>query len=80
MANLKPPPKEEVAAKAAPIADQVAAAKPIKPTEQTPPDAIKPLQLKIPESKRNEFKAFAAMRGKSMNTLFIEMFEEYKKQ
>jgi len=52
--------------------------KPIKAIEQTPPDSIKPLQLKLPENKKNEYKAFAAIRGRSMNDLFLEMFEEYK--
>ena len=49
-----------------------------KATEQSPPSTIKPIQLKIPENKKNEFKAYAAIRGRSMNTLFLEMFEEYK--
>ena len=48
------------------------------PTDQVPPDAIKPLQLKIPESKKNEFKAYAAMSGRSMNALFLDMFDQYK--
>jgi len=52
--------------------------KPIRAIEQTPPDSTKPLQLKLPESKKNEYKAFAAIRGRSMNDLFLEMFEEYK--
>ena len=43
-------------------------------------DPIKPLQLKIPESKKNEFKAFSAMQGQSMNVVFLEMFEFYKSQ
>ena len=41
-------------------------------------DSIKPLQLKLPEQTKNEFKAYAGIRGKSMKILFIEMFEEYK--
>ncbi len=52
--------------------------KPTKAIEQTPPDSTKPLQLKLPETKKNEYKAFAAIRGRSMNDLFLEMFEEYK--
>ena len=62
------------------IEEAIAKAKPKAATEQTPPDAIKPLQLKIPEGKKNEFKAYSAMRGKSMNALFLDMFEEYKKE
>jgi hypothetical protein len=58
--------------------ETIQAATPKKPTKQTPPSAIKPLQLKIPEHKKNEFKAYAAMHGQSMNTLFLDMFDEYK--
>ena len=49
-------------------------------TGQDPPSSIKPIQLKIPEDKKNEFKAYAAMRGRSMNALFLDMFEEYKEK
>ena len=54
--------------------------KPKGATEQSPPDAVKPLQLKLPEHKKNEYKAFAAIRGIAMNDLFLEMFEEYKEK
>ena len=47
-------------------------------TLQTPPDAIKPLQLKIPESSKNEFKAYASIHGKTMAHMFLDMFEEHK--
>lgn len=70
MANIPPPKKVAI----------VEDLKPKAATEQTPPDSIAPLQVKIPEHVKNEFKAFAAMRGKSMNTLFVEMFEEYKQK
>jgi len=46
--------------------------------KQQKSDPIKPLQLKIPESRKNAFKAFAAMQGKSMNLVFLEMFEQYE--
>ena len=49
-----------------------------KATDQVPPDSIKPLQLKIPETAKNEFKAYAAIKGQSMNALFLEMFAEHK--
>jgi hypothetical protein len=39
---------------------------------------VVPLQIKIPETVKNEFKAMASIRGQSMNALFLEMFEEYK--
>ncbi len=80
MANLKPPLKsvEKVSKAAVSTAKTVEKARSKVPTEQIPPDAIKPLQLKIPESKKNEFKAYAAMRGRSMNALFLDMFDEYK--
>ena len=86
MADLKPP-KKKAAIKEQPperdpntvdIEEAIQQAKPSAPMEQTPPDAIKPLQLKIPEGKKNEFKAYAAMRGRSMNALFLDMFEQYK--
>lgn len=75
MAKLEPPKKDD---NVQPISEKVEKAKPKKPTEQPAPDAIKPLQLKIPETKKNDFKAYAAQRGKTMNALFLEMFEEYK--
>ena len=79
MADLAPPRKKNITdKKAEDTTKKVEVAKPKKATEQTPPDAIKPLQLKIPESKKNEFKAYAALRGRSMNALFLDMFEEYK--
>lgn len=85
MADLPPPKAKEKAAGQAEerdpntvdIEEVIAQAKPKEPTAQPAPDSIKPLQLKIPESKKNEFKAYSAMRGKSMNALFLEMFEEY---
>lgn len=52
--------------------------KPTAAVEQAPPNSIKPLQLKLPEQTKNEFKAFAGIRGKSMKVLFMEMFDEYK--
>lgn len=72
MAKIAPPARKEKT-----VVEQVA---PKKATEQIPPTSIKPLQLKIPEDKKNEFKAYAAMRGKPMNILFLEMFEEYKEK
>ena len=79
MAKMSPPPMKKSSVKVD-IEKAVSKAKPTAATEQTPPDATKPLQLKIPESKRNEFKAYAAMRGKAMNELFLEMFEKYKNE
>ena len=82
MADLKPPTKKKAQPERDPntvgIEEAINKAKPKALTQQTPPDAIKPLQLKIPESKKNEFKAYAAMRGRSMNVLFLDMFEQYK--
>lgn len=52
--------------------------KPTAAVEQTPPGSIKPLQLKLPEQTKNEFKAYAGIRGKSMKVLFMEIFDEYK--
>jgi len=74
MANIVPPKKKKV------VANKVNTLQPIAATEQMPPDAITPLQLKIPSSAKNEFKAYAAMQGKSMNALFIEMFTEHKER
>ena len=72
MANIAPPKKDKKPVK------KITPPKSSRATVQTPPDAIKPLQLKIPESAKNEFKAYAAIHGKSMNTLFLEMFSEHK--
>ena len=71
MAKLAPPKKDKATV-------VVNVPKPLKSIEQAAPDAIKPIQLKIPESSKNEFKAYAAMRGLAMNDLFLQMFEEYK--
>ena len=81
MADLRPPKKEnkqEISKNIIDIDNVIKKAKPKAATDQIPPDSIKPIQLKIPEIKKNEFKAYAAMRGRSMNDLFLEMFEEYK--
>ena len=72
MAKIAPPTSNKVVKKKA------ITPKPTAAIEQTPPDSIKPLQLKLPEQTKNEFKAYAGIRGKSMKILFIEMFEEYK--
>jgi len=47
-------------------------------TEQASPSSIGSMQLNIPIVKRNEFKAYASLRGLSMNNLFLDMFAEYK--
>ncbi|VAW42621.1 hypothetical protein MNBD_GAMMA01-1394 [hydrothermal vent metagenome] len=81
MAKMSPPPVKKKISKekgATDIEKVISSAKSKEPMAQTPPDAIKPLQLKIPEGRKNEFKAYAAMRGRSMNALFLDMFEEYK--
>jgi len=47
-------------------------------TEKTPPSNLKPLQFKVAETLKNEYKAFAAAKGKDMTTLFLQMYAEYK--
>ncbi len=73
MANIAPPSKK---ANSAEKKEKVVE---LNATEKPSPVAIKPIQLKVPEGKKNEFKAYAATKGRSMNDLFLEMFEEYKK-
>lgn len=73
MANIAPPTQKKKK-----VAKTVVHLNPKTATGQIPPDAIKPLQLKIPESAKNEFKAYAAMHSKSMAAMFLEMFEEHK--
>lgn len=83
MAKLSPPSRAKNEEKATLKAENntgMAKVVSSNPTDQVPPDAIKPLQLKIPESRKNEFKAYAAMNGRSMNALFLEMFSEYKQK
>lgn len=84
MADIKPPKTRKKDDKKPSIekkaGETVALATPKKPTDQTPPETIKPLQLKIPETRKNEFKAYAALRGRSMNALFLDMFDEYKEK
>ncbi len=76
MANIAPPKQQ----KAAGNGKRLKQVMPVGATEQTPPDSIRPLQLKIPETKKNEFKAYAAIRGQTMNVLFLEMFKEYREK
>ncbi len=76
MARIDPPEKKKPDAKA-PV-KKTRARKKVNATEQIPPDSVVPLQLKIPEPTKNEFKACASMKGQSMNALFLEMFAEYK--
>lgn len=79
MANLAPPKKKVDKVKER-ISSTVAKAAPKSSIEQSSPSSIKPLQLKIPESAKKEFKAYAALRGQPMNALFLEMFTEYKEK
>ena len=72
MAKIAPPTNKKAVKK------EIVTTKPTAAIEQTPPDSIKPLQLKLPELTKNEFKAYAGIRGISMKKLFIQMFEEYK--
>jgi len=76
MAKIAPPVKKKTQVEH--ITKKTNEMKSNKATNQTPPDAIIPLQIKIPETIKNEFKATASIRGQSMNALFLEMFEEYK--
>lgn len=76
MAKIAPPTEKKVPVKR--TVKKASEMKSNKATAQTPPDAIIPLQIKIPETVKNEFKAMASIRGQSMNALFLEMFEEYK--
>lgn len=76
MAKIAPPTEKKTAVKR--VVKKASEMKSKKATGQTPPDAIIPLQIKIPETVKNEFKAMASIRGQSMNALFLEMFEEYK--
>lgn len=73
MANISPPSKKKVIGKNKTTENIVEA----NATDQTPPNTVVPLQLKINGQLRNEFKAYAAINGKSMNKLFVEMYQEY---
>lgn len=71
MATIEPPTKSSTVSNAKTR---------IKVTDTPAPDEIKPLQLKIPAAQKNDFKAFAALRGRNMNDMFIEMYTEYKEK
>ena len=75
MAKLNPPEKKTQKKQEASAID---GAKPVAAIEQTPPSSLVLMQIRVPETARNEFKAYASMRSKSMNILFLEMFEEFK--
>jgi hypothetical protein len=86
MANLKPPVNKKADKKGKTgldpntidLEEAINKTKPTAAIEQTPPSSLVLMQIRVPESARNEFKAYASMRSKSMNVLFLEMFEEYK--
>lgn len=86
MAKLNPPVKRKADAKGKTgldpntidLEEAISKAAPKAATEQTPPSSLVLMQIRVPESARNEFKAYASMRSKSMNVLFLEMFEEFK--
>lgn len=42
-------------------------------------EGYKSIQLRFPEEKKNEIKAFAAARGLTIHQLVLDMFEAYKK-
>jgi hypothetical protein len=48
--------------------------------EDSKPETLKSLQAKIPESVKNEIKAYGLMRGMDIHQFVVEMFEVYKKQ
>lgn len=80
MANLKPPADKKNAPverceKTVDIEDVIHSKTGL---EQTPPDALKSLQLLVPLTKAQEFKSYAAAHGLAMNKMFLEMFEEHK--
>jgi hypothetical protein len=75
MANLQPPSKKKPELIGEKRVKSVTVKKAI---DQTPPDAIKSLQIQVPLSKAIEFKSYAAAYSMPMNKLFIEMFEEHK--
>ncbi len=43
-------------------------------------EPTKAIQVRFPESKKNELKAFAAARGITIQQLILNMFDIYKKQ
>ena len=43
-------------------------------------EPLKTIQVKFPESKKNEIKSFAAARGLTIHQLILNMFEAFKKQ
>ena len=69
MAKIAPPTEKKTPVKR--IVKKTGEIKSNKATGQTPPDTIIPLQIKIPETVKNEFKAMASVRGQSMNVLLV---------
>jgi predicted DNA binding CopG/RHH family protein len=43
-------------------------------------EPLKTIQVKFPESKKNEIKAYASAHGLTLHQLVLDMFEAYKKQ
>lgn len=85
MAIIAPPKKSKAvtrATKAKPAATSAKAtiqkSKSKAAIEQAAPDVIVPLQLKVPKAVKAEYKAYSALREKTMSELFEEMFDQYK--
>ncbi len=74
MSSIKPPSKKKEEVVKNKTTESIREASSI---DRVPPNSVVPLQLKIDGQLRNEFKAYAAINGKSMNKLFVEMYTEY---
>ncbi len=77
MAKIAPPKANKTLDKT--VVNKTNERKSNKAIEQTPPNTVKPTLFNLPEIVKNDFKAVASLRGMTMTALFLEMFEEYKK-
>jgi len=48
-------------------------------TEKPSPTDEKPIQFKVDQATQIEFKSYATSKGMSMKALFLDIYEEYKR-
>jgi hypothetical protein len=78
MAKLAPPKQVKRDEPKNDLVEKVQSIRPSSPVDQPAPGNIKPLQLKVEDSVKAEYKAYCAMKDITMSAMFVEMFEQYK--
>lgn len=77
MATITPPKKSSKIANSDNDNPNIENKKAIALSKPSPTETVN-LNLTVPNSLKMEYKVFCALQGKNMNTVFEEMFHEYK--